>query len=176
MIYFFALHALVLTTVTIGQCFIYDRGTQRVHPVTWGIIGLAGLAAVVLIILAGAFSGILIWLDIIYYFSYVKIGATLLKYIPQAYFNYERKSTDGWSIGNILLDITGGILSFFQLFVDAAESGNWKVFTGDPAKLALAMISIFSISYLSFNITASTEKQKTTRCCQKKLRTSVSKI
>jgi len=133
----------VLTTVTIGQCFIYDRGTQRVHPVTWGIIGLAGLAAVVLIILAGAFSGILIWLDIIYYFSYVKIGATLLKYIPQAYFNYERKSTVGWSIGNILLDITGGILSFFQLFVDATESGNWKVFTGDPAKLALAMISIF---------------------------------
>jgi hypothetical protein len=33
--------------------------------------------------------------------------------IPQAYINYQRKSTEGWSIENILLDLTGGVLSLY---------------------------------------------------------------
>lgn len=37
------------------------------------------------------------------------------EYVPQARMNYVRKSTVGWSIGNILLDFTGGILSLFVL-------------------------------------------------------------
>ncbi len=44
---------------------------------------------------------------------------SLFKYIPQVYLNYTLKSTVGWSIINVLLDITGGILSLFQLFLDA---------------------------------------------------------
>jgi hypothetical protein len=33
--------------------------------------------------------------------------------------NYRRKSTEGWSIGNILLDFTGGILSMLQMILNA---------------------------------------------------------
>ena len=43
-----------------------------------------------------------------------------VKYMPQAYLNYKRKSTVGWSIVNILLDFTGGTFSIAQLFIDAA--------------------------------------------------------
>jgi hypothetical protein len=50
---------------------------------------------------------VLAWLDFVYICSYIKLGITLVKYVPQAYMNYRRKSTMGWSIGNVLLDFTG---------------------------------------------------------------------
>ena len=31
--------------------------------------------------------------------------------------NFRRKSTDGWSIGNVLLDFAGGTLSILQMFI-----------------------------------------------------------
>lgn len=37
--------------------------------------------------------------------------------------NFQRKSTVGWSIGNILLDLTGGLLSFFQMGVQSIDQG-----------------------------------------------------
>jgi cystinosin len=61
-------------------------------------------------------------LSILFYASYVKVGCTLAKYIPQAWFNYQRKSTIGWSIENILLDLTGGVLSFAQMIMDSINS------------------------------------------------------
>lgn len=47
--------------------------------------------------------------------SYVKLGVTVVKYVPQAHMNFTRKSTVGWSIGNVLLDFTGGFFSFMQV-------------------------------------------------------------
>lgn len=37
--------------------------------------------------------------------------------------NYRRKSTVGWSIGNILLDFTGGILSMLQMLLNGYNYG-----------------------------------------------------
>ena len=37
--------------------------------------------------------------------------------------NFRRKSTVGWSIGNILLDFTGGSLSILQMFLLAYNNG-----------------------------------------------------
>lgn len=37
--------------------------------------------------------------------------------------NYTRKSTIGWSIGNVLLDFTGGILSMLQMMLNAFNYG-----------------------------------------------------
>ena len=42
---------------------------------------------------------------------------------PQAYMNYTRKSTEGWSIGNVLLDFTGGAFSLIQMFLLAYNNG-----------------------------------------------------
>jgi len=44
--------------------------------------------------------------------GYGKLTITLIKYTPAVYRNYERKSTQGWSIVNILLDLVGGLFSF----------------------------------------------------------------
>lgn len=45
----------------------------------------------------------------------------------QAYMNYKRKSTVGWSIGNVLLDFTGGVLSILQMILQSYNNGNYRV-------------------------------------------------
>lgn len=41
--------------------------------------------------------------------------------------NYKRKSTVGWSIGNVLLDFTGGFLSIVQMFLQSYNNGECMV-------------------------------------------------
>jgi cystinosin len=79
----------------------------------------------------------------IYAISYVKVVITLVKYTPQILTNYRNKSTDGWSIYQILLDFIGGILSILQLGIDSYLQGDWSGVTGNPVKLALGNISMF---------------------------------
>jgi len=81
-------------------------------------------------------------LDYIYYFSYVKLIITIIKYIPQAWFNFSRKSTTGWSIGNILLDLTGGLLSILQMILLSANYDDWRSIFGNPTKFGLGFFSI----------------------------------
>jgi cystinosin len=61
------------------------------------------------------------------------------RYIPQVILNYRRKSTIGWSIWNILLDFTGGVLSVLQLVLDLKD---FSGITGNPAKFGLGFVSI----------------------------------
>lgn len=63
--------------------------------------------------------------------------------MPQVIFNYQRRSTKGWSIDQILLDFTGGIPSLLQLFIDASLQSDWGGIIGNPVKLGLGLISIF---------------------------------
>jgi cystinosin len=78
----------------------------------------------------------------VYAFGYVKLFVTLVKYMPQVWMNYQRQSTDGWSIGQILLDFSGGVLSLLQLLIDASLQLDWSGVTGNPVKLGLGNISI----------------------------------
>jgi hypothetical protein len=55
---------------------------------------------------------------------------TLIKYTPQALLNAERRSTQGWSINNVLLDLSGGLLSFAQVGLNAVARGDISVITG----------------------------------------------
>jgi len=40
--------------------------------------------------------------------------------------NYRRKSTEGWSIGNVLLDFTGGSFSVLQMFLISYNHGKYR--------------------------------------------------
>ena len=79
----------------------------------------------------------------IYIIGYVKLLVTFLKYIPQAWLNFKRKSTVGWSIGAMLFDFTGGILSIAQLVLDSSMQGDWSGITGNPIKFGLGNVSMF---------------------------------
>jgi cystinosin len=56
--------------------------------------------------------------------------------------NFERKSTRGWSIENVLLDFIGGVLSVVQMFVLAYNFDDWSSILGSPAKLGLGLVTI----------------------------------
>ncbi|XP_075147877.1 lysosomal cystine transporter cystinosin isoform X2 [Haematobia irritans] len=136
----FSLHAMFATSITIYQCFAYERGEQRVSKTATGLLSLF---AVFVIISAGLAAGSVIhWLDFLYYCSYVKLTITIIKYVPQALMNYRRKSTVGWSIGNILLDFTGGTLSMLQMILNAYNYDDWISIFGDPTKFGLGLFSV----------------------------------
>lgn len=67
----------------------------------------------------------------------------------QAYMNYKRKSTVGWSIGNIFLDFVGGFLSILQMVLNAYNYHDWISFFGDFTKFGLGLFSlIFDIFFM----------------------------
>ncbi|KAL1265474.1 hypothetical protein QQF64_003501 [Cirrhinus molitorella] len=138
---FFSLHAVLLTLVYVCQCAIYERGGQKVSKVAIGLLAIGWTFAFVSLFVAVAQK--ISWLDYLYYFSYIKLGVTLVKYIPQAYMNFRRKSTEGWSIGNVLLDFTGGSFSLLQMFLQAYNNDKWRFIFGDPTKFGLGVLSIF---------------------------------
>ena len=110
---------------------------------------LAAIALFVVIILILALTSVILWLDFLFYCSYVKLGITLIKYVPQAFMNFRRKSTVGWSIGNILLDFTGGTLSMLQMFLIAYNNDDWGSLFGDPTKFGLGFFSVaFDIFFM----------------------------
>lgn len=53
---------------------------------------------------------------------------TCVKYIPQAKMNFTRKSTVGWSIGNILLDFGGGLANYLQMVIQSIDQSNNLLF------------------------------------------------
>jgi len=144
---FFTLHAVLACIVTIIQCFFYQRGNQRVSRVCTGII-------IIFVLFLGSslictLASQLTWLQFLYFCSYVKLCITLIKYVPQAYMNYSRKSTAGWSIGNILLDFTGGSLSIVQMLIISYNNDDWGAIFGDPTKFGLGFFSIlFDILFI----------------------------
>lgn len=55
--------------------------------------------------------------------GYVKASITFVKYMPQVYLNWTRKSTVGWSLENVLLDFFGSLFSFTQLAIRNVAEG-----------------------------------------------------
>lgn len=74
----------------------------------------------------------------------LKVLISFVKYLPQVYLNWHRKTTVGWSLENVLLDFTGGVLSFIQIFIDWADSGSTSQFSGglNIAKFLLSIVCI----------------------------------
>ncbi|KAK1331505.1 hypothetical protein QTO34_009462 [Cnephaeus nilssonii] len=138
---FFSLHAVALTLVVLVQCLLYERGDQRVSWPAIGFLVLSWLFALVIMILAAV--GVTTWLQFLFCFSYIKLAVTLVKYFPQAYMNFAYKSTEGWSIGNVLLDFTGGCFSLLQMFLQSYNNDQWTLVFGDPTKFGLGIFSIF---------------------------------
>lgn len=146
---FFSIHATCATLVVICQCFIYERGTQKVS------IGARVLMASFFVFLS--VIGVLVffhvanlkWLDFLNNCSHVKLTITLVKYIPQAFMNFQRKSTSGWSIGNVLLDFVGGVFSLLQMIILAINFDDWDGLLIDTTKLGLGLFSVsFDILFI----------------------------
>ncbi|XP_014093038.1 cystinosin homolog isoform X2 [Bactrocera oleae] len=142
----FGLHAVFATVIAIIQCVLYERADQRISRIASCILG--AIAIIVLVTLILAVTGVVYWLDFLYYCSYIKL-AMIIKYVPQALMNYRRKSTTGWSIGNILLDLTGGLLSMLQMILNAYNYNDWVSIFGSVTKFGMGLFTVlFDILFI----------------------------
>jgi cystinosin len=153
----FAAHGLLLSLVTASQYFFArawgftpSLGSRPSRPILGIFFGcVLGVSAVLFIVADSpdrdsthdAVSS-WVWLDAIYAISYVKLIVTLIKYTPQVLVNYRNRSTKGWSIVQILLDFSGGILSIAQQSIDSYIQRDWSGITGNPVKFALGNVSM----------------------------------
>ena len=60
---------------------LFQRGNQRVSMVCKVLVGLAWLFAIVALFVA-VFK-VITWFMYLYFFSYIKLAVTLIKYVPQ---------------------------------------------------------------------------------------------
>lgn len=152
---FFAIHAFILTAITMVQVFLYRRSGETFAK--WSLALSTGFVlAVVVYAIVSALSpdvgpkNARSWLSWSVSLSIMKLIISCLKYIPQVVLNFRHKSTVGWSIGNVLLDFTGGTLSVVQAFLDCSLSGQWSGIAGDPVKFGLGFVSIvFDIIFMT---------------------------
>ncbi|XP_048139655.1 cystinosin homolog [Rhodamnia argentea] len=136
----FSIHALLLTAVTLIQFAVYDRGSQKISKISVAIVSAVWLVAAVCFFIALSKHS---WLWLISIFNGIQVFMTVIKYIPQAYMNFRRKSTDGFSIGNILLDFLGGVANYGQMAVQSIDQNSWVNFYGNVGKTLLSLVSIF---------------------------------
>lgn len=116
---FFAVHAATISIITLSQiyCWGFTRSRRQVPSAwTWGIVFASGFSIGILSCIVAVSNGRVIEkIDVYYALSYIKLLCTFVKYVPQviastslsidkqAFLNYQRQSTTGWSIHNILL-------------------------------------------------------------------------
>lgn len=161
----FAIHALILSVIQVGQIMYYHQERQErrrnsifsslvstLHSSTRYFLLACLMICIIYAILVGNNIQGMLLLDYLYMLSSIKLVITIVKYIPQAALNYQRKSTIGWNIWNVLLDFSGGLLSLTQLFVDAFVMDDFSAINGNWIKFGLGFVSLFfDVSLFVFN-------------------------
>ncbi|KAL5581280.1 hypothetical protein UlMin_013722 [Ulmus minor] len=136
----FSSHAVLMTAIILIQIAIYERGGQTVSKITLAIVSVVWFVAGVCFFVALPIHS---WLWLINIFNSIQVFMTVVKYIPQACMNFKRKSTDGFSVGNILLDFSGGVANCAQMAVQSIDQDSMVNFYGNIGKTLLSLISIF---------------------------------
>ncbi|KAI8093494.1 PQ loop repeat-domain-containing protein [Halteromyces radiatus] len=128
----FAIHGLTMSLLLLYQTYIFKGNKRHLSSITAMVTWLTCMGG--LLLWFAVHYGNSEWIHLMYYLSFVKLGSDALKFLPQIWLNYKRKSTLGWSVHLILLDTLGGICSIIQLVVDAYIAKDWSGISGDLAQ------------------------------------------
>lgn len=152
----FAGHAALVTAVTLLQIVVYydypplERFERLLRAIVLAFVVAVVLAAAVLaLVIWAGHEASLRWLEYLSLLSATKLAVSIVKYCPQVWMNFRRRSTEGWNIFNVLLDFSGGLLSVLQLVLDCWAQNDWSKVTGDPVKLLLGSCSmVFDVVFM----------------------------
>lgn len=154
----FASHATMITFITIIQiCIYFDKKdpNQKVSStckliiscLVWGVIQILFIERVLGLYDPHATEQSSFSFNSVIYLGWCKVFISFIKYMPQAYFNFKRKSTEGWNIHNILLDFTGGSFSFAQNIIDTIRGQ--QIIIDDPTQSHSLNIAKYALSFIS---------------------------
>ncbi|KAM6573264.1 hypothetical protein CsatA_017344 [Cannabis sativa] len=135
-----SIHVTLLTIILLFQISIYERGDQTISKIALLIVSVVWLFAGVCFFIALQTQS---WLWLISIFNIIQVCMTVIKYTPQVFMNFKRKSTEGFSIGYVLCDFSGGVANFAQMIVQSLDQNSWVNFTGNIGKILLSLISMF---------------------------------
>ncbi|KAI5443370.1 hypothetical protein KIW84_012139 [Lathyrus oleraceus] len=122
-----------------------QNGSQKLSKYAIAIFACVWFSAAVCFLIALPSQS---WLWLISIFNSIQVCMTLIKYFPQALMNFMRKSTDGFSIGSILLDFSGGVFNYSQMVVQSIDQDSWVNFYGNIGKVMISLVTIFYDSIL----------------------------
>ncbi|GME84803.1 unnamed protein product [Ambrosiozyma monospora] len=153
---FFGIHGVVLNLILISQayCWGYKKNDNQKPSLVCKVILSCIFVYIIVSSLAidkfgeQALFGFS-WLELFTSLGLIKIAMSVCKNIPQILYNYKRKSTHGWPILMVYFEITGSILSFSQLFIDALQIHHLTSIVKNLPKFLLA-IEVFLASVIFF--------------------------
>jgi len=151
----YGVHSLVLVSILLYQFYFsgYRRSPSQQLSRTVKIISGIGIVAGLLLVLhayeISTTRAHYQLVDVANIFGTVKVFFSSVKYMPQAYFNYQRKAVKGFSVKGYLVDILGGVLCCTQLVLDGILLNDISGVYKHPTKMMLAFVTIaFNVIFL----------------------------
>ncbi|CAJ1947545.1 unnamed protein product [Sphenostylis stenocarpa] len=141
----FSTHSVIIHLIIFSQIAMFERGNQKFSNYSIAIAFAVWLTAAVCFFIALPNQS---WLWLISIFNIIQVIMTLIKYLPQTFLNFMRKSTNGFSIGTVLLDFSGGVFNYSQMAVQAIDQGSWVNFYGNIGKVLISLVTIIYDSIL----------------------------
>lgn len=136
----FNIHALLLCAATMVLVLYYPRSLNRISRPTVTFMICSFIAVVVVAIFDTSTAVQLVGL--------IMFAVGSVKYIPQVKLNFKKRSTSGFSIGAIVLEIFACLFSFSEIILIKLESKTSSEIYG---KVFLIMRFILIILYLGYD-------------------------
>jgi len=137
----FVYHNLFVNLILNVQALIYERGQNKLSTFSklfvifaWVSVGVFYLCFQVYGVLPSSKE-----VNVFIYLGYLKVFTSLTKYAPLAYWNYIRKSTQGFSGAAFFFDMTGASFAISQEVIDYIDGTTETI---NPVKIILGLVSI----------------------------------
>lgn len=116
----FAWHGVFVCIIFNIQSLIYPRGNNKISifAICFTVFAWSSFITFYFCTEILPSTGVTASINYLKYAGYMKIGVSLIKYVPVAYWNFVRKSTQGFSVETFLFDFAGGSFSLMQAFLD----------------------------------------------------------
>ncbi|KAF6157479.1 hypothetical protein GIB67_004417 [Kingdonia uniflora] len=129
-----SMHAVLLLTCMLCQVLIYE--VSFLYPlITWKSEGVQDMHCYNVYCMGFCCS--------LCFHSFTKPFLALANLYIQVVMNFGRKSTVGWSIVYILLDILGGVANYSQMVRQSLGRGSWVNLYGNIGKTLFSLVTIF---------------------------------
>jgi cystinosin len=119
----FSVTSVFICSIQIIVLLYYPRFTNFVKPV-WMFLSVSAILAVPIFTAIKPEPQ-----NIVAFMGLIRVYNNAIKFMPQLYLNWLRRSTDGWSIEGVYVDLAAAILYLIRIIVDLTERQKFDQFS-----------------------------------------------